>query len=38
MVELEHARALLASLGLKTAAVLLDAQMERSQREQHTYS
>jgi DNA replication protein DnaC len=38
MVELEHARALLASLGLETAAVLLDAQMERSQREQHTYS
>jgi DNA replication protein DnaC len=38
MVELEHARALLAAMGLETTAVFLDAQMERSQREQHTYS
>lgn len=33
MVEPEHTWALLASLGLETAAVLLDAQMERSQRD-----
>ena len=37
MVELEHARELLGNMGLATAAELLDAQMERSLHEEHTY-
>ena len=38
MVELEHARELLGSMGLETAATLLDAQMERSLHGEHTYA
>ena len=38
MVELEHARELLGSMGLETAATLLDAQMERSLHAEHTYA
>ena len=37
MVELEHARELLDTLGLHTSASLLDAQLERSAHEEHTY-
>lgn len=37
MVELEHARDLLESLGLKTAAELLDAQLELSLKTENTY-
>lgn len=37
MVELEHARKLLSSMGLATAAALLDAQLERSLHLAHTY-
>ena len=37
MVELEHALKLLDTMGLTTAATLLDAQMERSLHAQHTY-
>ena len=38
MVELEHARELLGSMGLETAATLLDAQMEQSLHAEHTYA
>lgn len=38
MVELEHARKLLSSMGLETAAALLDAQLERSLHVEHTYA
>ena len=37
MVELEHARELLSGMGLGTAADLLDAQIERSLHDEHTY-
>lgn len=37
MVELEHTRELLNGLGLGTAAELLDAQIERSLHDEHTY-
>jgi DNA replication protein DnaC len=37
MVELEHARDLLEEMGLKTAAGLLDAQLERSLKAENTY-
>ena len=37
MVELEHARDLLTRMGLDTAAQLLDAHLERSLHDQHTY-
>lgn len=37
MVELEHARALLSEMGLTTGAQLLDAQIERSNKNHHTY-
>jgi DNA replication protein DnaC len=37
MVELEHARELLSGMGLSTAAELLDAQIERSLHDEHTY-
>ena len=37
MVELEQARDLLESTGLKTAAELLDAQLERSLKTEDTY-
>ena len=37
-VELEHARELLGSMGLETAATFLDAQMERSLHGEHTYA
>jgi len=37
MVELEHARELLDTMGLHTSAALLDAQLERSAHEEHTY-
>ena len=37
MVELEHARDLLGTLGLKTASELLDAQLERSLKAEDTY-
>lgn len=37
MVELEHARELLDTMGLHTSASLLDAQLERSAHEEHTY-
>src|SRR5690554_1907413 len=37
MVELEHTRDLLENMGLKTAAGLLDAQLERSLKAQNTY-
>lgn len=37
MVELEHAGTLLGQMGLDTAAQLLDAQLERSLHDQHTY-
>lgn len=38
MVELEHAWELLGSMGLETAATLLDAQMERFLHGEHTYA
>jgi len=38
MVELEHARELLGSMGLETAATLLDARMEGSLHGEHTYA
>jgi len=38
VVELEHARELLGSMGLETASALLDAQMERSLHAEHTYA
>jgi DNA replication protein DnaC len=37
MVELEHARDLMSGMGLNTAAELLDAQLERSLHDEHTY-
>ena len=37
MVELEHERELLDTMGLHTSASLLDAQLERSAHEEHTY-
>ena len=37
MVELEHTRDLLENMGLKTAAGLLDAQLERSLKAENTY-
>lgn len=35
---MKHARELLSSMGLETAAALLDAQMERSLHAEHTYA
>ena len=37
MVEIEHARELLDSMGLHTSAALMDAQLERSTHAEHTY-